>query len=145
MSMSLYYKKIREKLGHELILIPSVAAVIKNEQGKILFQYPGGEYWSLPAGAIEPGEAPEEAVIREVWEKTGLKVQVKKQKEVFGGEEFRYTYANGDKVEYIVVVFECEISGGELKSIDGESLKLKYFPLSEKPLLALPYPDKIFL
>lgn len=85
-----YIIKIREKLGHELILIPSVAAVIKNEQGKILFQYPGGEYWSLPAGAIEPGEAPEEAVIREVWEETGLKVQVKKQKGVFGGRVSLY-------------------------------------------------------
>lgn len=73
-------KKIREQLGHELIFIPSVAAVIKNEQGEILFQYPGGEYWSLPAGAIEPGETPEEAVVREVWEETGLKVQVKKTK-----------------------------------------------------------------
>ena len=51
-----YIIKIREQLGHELILIPSVAAVIKNGQGDILFQYPGGEYWSLPAGAIEPGE-----------------------------------------------------------------------------------------
>ncbi|MGE6961834.1 NUDIX hydrolase [Bacillus thuringiensis] len=146
MSMSLYYKKIREQLGHELIFMPSVAAVIKNEQGEILFQYPGGEYWSLPAGAIEPGETPEEAVIREVWEETGLKVQVKKQKGVFGGEEFRYTYANGDKVEYIVVVvFECEVTSGKLKSIDGESLKLQYFSFSEKPTLALPYPDNIFL
>lgn len=145
MSMSLYYKKIREQLGHELILIPSVAAVIKNGQGDILFQYPGGEYWSLPAGAIEPGETPEEAVVREVWEETGLKMQVKKQKGVFGGEEFRYTYANGDQVEYIVVVFECEITSGKLKSIDGESLKLQYFSFSEKPTLALPYPDNIFL
>ncbi|MHB0802924.1 NUDIX domain-containing protein [Bacillus thuringiensis] len=145
MSMSLYYKKIREQLGHELILIPSVAAVIKNGQGDILFQYPGGEYWSLPAGAIEPGETPEEAVVREVWEETGLKVQVKKQKGVFGGEEFRYTYANGDKVEYIVVVFECEVTSGKLKSIDGESLKLQYFSFSEKPTLVLPYPDNIFL
>ncbi|MEC2546827.1 NUDIX hydrolase, partial [Bacillus cereus] len=42
MSMSLYYKKIREQLGHELIFMPSVAAVIKNEQGELLFQYPGG-------------------------------------------------------------------------------------------------------
>ncbi|MBS9803634.1 NUDIX domain-containing protein [Bacillus cereus] len=145
MSMSLYYKKIREQLGHELIFMPSVAAIIKNEHGDILFQYPGGEYWSLPAGAIEPGETAEEAVVREVWEETGLKVRVKKLKGVFGGEEYRHTYLNGDEVEYIIVVFECEVSGGELKSIDGESLKLKYFPLSEKPPLALPYPDKIFL
>lgn len=99
----------------------------------------------MPAGAIELGETPEEAVVREVWEETELKVQVKKQKGVFGGEKYRHTYPNGDEVEYIIVVFECEVSGGELKSIDGESLKLKYFPLSEKPLLALPYLDKIFL
>lgn len=68
-----------------------------------------------------------------------------KQKGVFGGKEYRYTYSNGDEVEYIVVVFECEVTSGELRSIDGESLKLQYFSLSEKPPLALPYPDKIFL
>ena len=71
-------------------------------------------------------------------EETGLKVQVK-TKGVFGGEKYRHTYPNGDEVEYIIVVFECEVSGGELKSIDGESLKLKYFPLSEKPFsIAIP-------
>ena len=60
-------------------------------------------------------------------------------------KEYRHTYPNGDQVEYIVVVFECEITSGKLKSIDGESLKLQYFSLSEKPSLALPYPNNIFL
>ncbi len=68
-----------------------------------------------------------------------------KNKKGIWRKEFRYTYANGDKVEYIVVVFECEITSGKLKSIDGESLKLQYFSFSEKPPLALPYPDNIFL
>ncbi|MBE7103692.1 NUDIX domain-containing protein [Bacillus cereus] len=145
MPMSLYYKRLRKKVGSELIFMPSVAAIIKNEQGEILFQYPGGEYWSLPAGAIEPGERPEDAIVREVWEETRLKVEVKKEKGVFGGEEFRHTYSNGDQVEHIVVVFECEVVGGELKAIDGESLKLQYFPLFERPPLALPYPERIFL
>ena len=35
-------------------------------------------------------------------------------------ERFRHIYPNGDQVEYIVVVFECEITSGKLKSIDGE-------------------------
>lgn len=145
MPISTYYKKIREKLGSDLIFMPSVAAVIKNELGEILFQYPGGKFWSLPAGAIEPGETPEEAVVREVWEETGLRVQIKGIKGVYGGEDFRHTYSNGDQVEYIVVVFECEVMEGELRAIDGESLKLQYFSSHEKPKLALPYPEKIFL
>ncbi|HEK9098931.1 NUDIX domain-containing protein [Bacillus pfraonensis] len=145
MPISTYYKKIREKLGSSLIFMPSVAAVIKNELGEILFQYPGGKFWSLPAGAIEPGETPEEAVVREVWEETGLRVQIKGIKGVYGGEEFRHTYSNGDQVEYIVVVFECEVMEGELRAIDGESLKLQYFSSHEKPKLALPYPEEIFL
>ena len=99
MAISTYYKQIREKVGSDLIFMPSVAAIIKNEQGEILFQYPGGEFWSLPAGAIEPGETPEEAVVREVWEETGLRVQVKEIKGIFGGKDFRHTYSNGDQVE----------------------------------------------
>ncbi|PFN27884.1 phosphohydrolase [Bacillus cereus] len=41
MPMSLYYTKIRERLGHELIFMPSVAAIIKNEQGYILSRING--------------------------------------------------------------------------------------------------------
>ncbi|MCI0764926.1 NUDIX domain-containing protein [Bacillus sp. TL12] len=145
MPISTYYKQIREKLGSDLIFMPSVAAVIKNELGEILFQYPGGKFWSLPAGAIEPGETPEEAVVREVWEETGLRVQIKGIKGVYGGEDFRHTYSNGDQVEYIVVVFECEVIEGELTAIDGESLNLQYFSTYKRPKLALPYPEDLFL
>ena len=68
-----------------------------------------------------------------------------KNKKGYLEERFRHIYPNGDQVEYIVVVFECEVISGKLKSIDGESLKLQYFSFSEKPTLALPYPDNIFL
>ncbi|MBO1580738.1 NUDIX domain-containing protein [Bacillus sp. XF8] len=145
MAISTYYKQIREKLGSDLIFMPSVAAIIKNDLGEILFQYPGDEYWSLPAGAIELGETPEEAVVREVWEETGLQVKVKEIIGIFGGRGFRHTYSNGDQVEYIVVVFECEVVGGELVAIDGESLKLQYFSSHERPKLALSYPEELFL
>ncbi|WP_285538016.1 NUDIX domain-containing protein [Brucella sp. NBRC 12950] len=40
-------------------MLPSVAAVISDAKGRLLLQRKSdGEGWSLPAGAIEPGETP---------------------------------------------------------------------------------------
>jgi len=36
-------------------------------------KYPG-KYYSAPAGFIEPGESLEDAVAREMWEETGVRV-----------------------------------------------------------------------
>ncbi|MGD6776744.1 MULTISPECIES: NUDIX domain-containing protein [Bacillaceae] len=145
MPISNYYRKLREKVGSDLLLLPSVAAVIKNEKLEILFQYPrNSDYWSLPAGAIEPGESPAEAVVREVWEETGLEVEPTSVIGVFGGKEFRHTYANGDQVVYQVTVYECKIVRGTLDAVDGESEILKYFKEDNIPKLALPYPDWVF-
>ncbi|WP_404448638.1 NUDIX domain-containing protein [Sutcliffiella horikoshii] len=145
MPISDYYRKLRERVGTDLLLIPSVAAVIRNEELKILLQYPkNSEYWSLPAGAIEPGESPAEAVVREVWEESGLTIKPINILGVFGGKEFRHTYANGDQVEYQVTVYECKIVSGILEAVDGESEILKYFEEDNIPKLALPYPDWVF-
>jgi 8-oxo-dGTP pyrophosphatase MutT (NUDIX family) len=146
MGMSDYYKKLREKVGNELIFMPSVAGIVRNDLGEILLQNKGNvETWSLPAGAIEPGEAPAEAVVREVWEETGLCVVPKKLLGVFGGRDFRYQYPNGHQVEYNVFMFDCIIQSGELGPIDSETAELQYFSPGKIPELALPYPKELFL
>jgi 8-oxo-dGTP diphosphatase len=60
-----------------------VAAVIERD-GHVLMvrervqsapgQHDGPEYWTLPGGGIEPGEDPQDAIVREVLEEVGLKV-----------------------------------------------------------------------
>lgn len=146
MGMSDYYKKLREKIGNELIFMPSVAGIVRNDLGEILLQNKGnGEKWSLPAGAIELGEAPAKAVVREIWEETGLYVVPKKLLGVFGGKDFRYRYPNGHQVEYNIFLFDCTIQSGELHPKDNETAELQYFNPSNIPELALPYPKDLFL
>ncbi|MBY0098435.1 NUDIX hydrolase [Mesobacillus maritimus] len=146
MGMSTYYKKLREKVGNQLIFMPSVAGIIRNESGEILFQNKGnGEKWSLPAGAIEPGESPAVALVREVWEETGLHVVPTEIIGVFGGKDFRYTYPNGNQVEYNVFMFECDVRDGVLNPIDQETAELRYFQPENMPELALPYPKGLFI
>jgi ADP-ribose pyrophosphatase YjhB (NUDIX family) len=100
MAISEHYAQIRRKLGASLILVPGVAAIIRDETGRVLFQKKHDGTWSLPAGAIESGENPAQAVVREVREETGLKVKPERIVGVFGGEGFRHRYPNGHHVEY---------------------------------------------
>lgn len=142
--MKSYIQTLREKVGSTLLLLPSVAAVILDPDGRVLLQEKsGGEGWSLPAGAIEPGETPAEAVIREVMEETGFPVSVDAVLGVFGGKEFRYTYPNGDEVEYVVTLFRCRIAGPKLADADAETRSLRYFSRQTMPPLALPYPHAL--
>lgn len=55
---------------------PTVAALIKRPDGKMLFleSHKWGDRLCIPAGKIEFGETIEQAVTREVFEETGLKV-----------------------------------------------------------------------
>lgn len=147
MPISEYMKQLREKVGNELLLMPGVAALVRDEEGRILFQRRAEDNtWGLPAGAVDPGEAPAQAVIREVWEETGLKVAPERILGVFGGSNgFRVTYRNGDVSEYLVVVFGCRVVGGELGCRDGESLELRWCGPEDMPPLRAPYPRDLFV
>ena len=140
---SLYIEELRRLVGTRLLLLPSVAASIVNEHGELLLQEKSGEPWSLPAGMIEPGETPEQAIVREVGEETGLVVQPRRLLGVFGGREFRYRYPNGDEVEYTVVLFRCVITGRTGRALDDETASLRYVARRRMPPLALPYPHDV--
>lgn len=144
--MSPYYQNLRDKLGHQLILYPAVGAVIPDETGRILLQSKNEEAgWFIPGGAIEPGEHPETALVREVAEETGLIVHPEKVVLVFGGAEYRYRYPNGDCVEILGMLYQCSVTGETNEPIDTETKSLVWFSREDMPATRLPYPrDALF-
>ena len=145
MAISPYMKALRERIGNTLVLMPSVAAIIRNDLGQILFQRRSDTgLWCLPSGAIDPGESPARAIVREVHEETGLHVEPISLAGVFGGRDNRMHYLNDDVVEYTTIVFECRILSGELGGLDDETMELRYCSESDRPPLIVPLPDGIF-
>ena len=83
--------------------------------GKILviresMEYAGGTQkgkYDFPGGKIEPGEQYDDAVKREVFEETGLRVKVGRP---FHVGEWR-PEINGERIQIIGIFFECSLNG----------------------------------
>ncbi|MEU5950370.1 NUDIX domain-containing protein [Micromonospora sp. NPDC047465] len=75
MAISQYVAGLRKLVGKDLLILPSACAVVVDDSGRVLLgrRVDTGR-WSLPAGAIDPGEQPADAVVREVYEETGVNI-----------------------------------------------------------------------
>jgi hypothetical protein len=62
-----------------------------------------------------------------MWEETGLLVKPVRILGVYGGPEFRWQYSNGDKVAYVMIVFEGNVIGGAPARGEDEVLEMGYF------------------
>ncbi len=141
MPISAYLQGIRDRVGHDLLLVPAVAALIHDAGGRILLEVRSDDgQWGLPAGAIDPGEGPADAVRREVWEETGLRVEPRHVVSVTGPHPA--VYPNGDRVEYTSILWWCDVVGGVLDARDGESSGFAWVSPQDVPPLG--YPAAVF-
>src|SRR5450631_2258870 len=102
MSTPAYIANLRRQVGHALLMMPGVVAFVQDDQGNVLLQRRANNgQWVLPGGAIEPDEEPADAVIREVWEETGLTVIPQRIIGVYGGPTLHGVYPNQDEVQLI--------------------------------------------
>jgi len=93
--------------------------------------------WNGLGGKFEPGESPEECVIREIREEAGLKIRSPKLKGVLTFPDF----AKGD--DWYVFVFTADkFSGSLIESPEGD---LKWIPDRDLLRLNLWEGDKVFL
>jgi 8-oxo-dGTP diphosphatase len=134
MPISDYMRNLRRKIGTDRIMMPAVSAIIVNDRGEVLLHRSKDDgKWYVIGGALDPGEEVAHAVIREVFEETGLIVQIEKLSGVFVDPVVRY--GNGDEVFYVATTFLCRPVGGQLRIGDDESLEVRYFRPDELPEL----------
>jgi 8-oxo-dGTP pyrophosphatase MutT (NUDIX family) len=128
MSLSPYILDIRNKIGNQLLLLPSVTILVFDEERKVLLvKHSNEKLWVAPGGMIEPDESPETAALREMREETGTEIEIIRILGSFGGPDFRITYENGDEVVYVMTVYEAKIRSGHLRPDGFETLDIGYF------------------
>jgi len=132
MAMSPHVRRLRAALGTELLVLPSVTGIVFDNRNRILLvrQAESG-MWSAPGGAVDPEETPADAVVREVWEETGLYTNPIRLLGVYGGPSCLVTYPNGDRTIYVMTVFECEVRGGTLRASSDETTAAAFVAADE--------------
>ena len=98
-------------------------AIIADDQQRVLLCHRRDmDAWNLPGGGTNGHETPWEAVVREVEEETGLRVQT---------DRLLGIYVKRDK-DTVVFSFECSVVGGTPHQTD-EADRVEYFSAQALP------------
>jgi ADP-ribose pyrophosphatase YjhB (NUDIX family) len=82
--------RLRAVVGHEPLLLPSVALLPADEAGRLLLVKETGhdDGWHILGGAVDMGESPAEAAVREAREEIGVGVRLVRLIDVLGGPDY---------------------------------------------------------
>jgi ADP-ribose pyrophosphatase YjhB (NUDIX family) len=133
MGIAPHIARLRAFVGHEMLLLPSVAVLPADEAGRVLLAWQAGHRtgWSTVGGAVDPGESPAEAAVREAREEIGVEIRLGRLLDVLGGPDYEVTYPNGDHTAYVTAVYEASIVAGTPAPADGELSDVAWFTREE--------------
>ncbi|GGL42909.1 NUDIX domain-containing protein [Phycicoccus endophyticus] len=123
--------RLRASVGHELLWLPGVTAVVLDGERVLLVRRSDDGRWTPVTGICDPGEHPARTAMRECLEETGVRcaVELLAWVDVTGVVE----YPNGDRSQYVDHTFRCRYVGGEAHVADDESSDVAWFPLDGLP------------
>ena len=127
-STSKYYS-VSTRLYPKYAIVAVGAVVLKN--GRILLikrgKEPGKGLWSIPGGAVQAGERLEEAVLRELYEETGLTGKVGELSHI---EEAIIREDSKVKYHYVILYYTVANISGYLRA-SGDVTEVRWFSLTE--------------
>ena len=95
------------------------------KRGTVVFK----DYWALPGGKVDAGEALEQAIIREVKEETGLHVEIVRKL----GEYHEFGVQDGIDYDYHAACFHVKAVEGEIKKQVKEIEEIRLVDLKALP------------
>lgn len=109
--------------------------VVTDEGGRLLLaRWTEGRRvaWTLPGGGLEPGEAPEDAVRREIREETGYTVRVGSLLGIHSRviPAGRRVQKSSVPLHTLRIVYRAEVTGGKLRwETEGSTDRAEWFSL----------------
>ena len=140
MAISDYLRRLRARVGHDLVLLPAVAVLIRDDTGRLLLMREARTgRWQTVGGMVDPDESPWDAARREAREETGLTVRLEGIRAALGGPGYRVHYPNGDECSYVSTVFDAVVEpGSPTGPVDEhEVAEVAWFRPDEIPALDL--------
>jgi ADP-ribose pyrophosphatase YjhB (NUDIX family) len=131
-----YLTWLRSRIGSRKTLLAYATALIRDDQGRVLFQQRADfrdEWWGLPGGLLELGESFTDCVRRETLEETGYHVEPVRMIGLYASPEFDVRYPNGDEVQQFTLALECRITGGQPRTDETEIIHQRFFDLDAAP------------
>ncbi|MDJ1115158.1 NUDIX hydrolase [Microbacterium dauci] len=119
--------ELREKIGHAPLPLVGVTAVVFRDEKILLGKRADNGQWQPVSGIVDPGEEPADAAVRECAEEAGIVIRVDRLALV--QQIPRMTYANGDQVDYLDLVFRCTWVSGDPHPADGELTEVGFYDL----------------
>jgi 8-oxo-dGTP pyrophosphatase MutT (NUDIX family) len=124
--------RLREKIGHDLLPLVGVCAVVLDDDGRLLLtRRRDSGRWAPVGGIVDPGEQPAVTAVREVLEETGVDARIERLVSVVADPPT--AYPNGDQVQFLTLVFVLRYIGGEARVSDDENLEVGWFDPDDRP------------
>lgn len=120
---------LRRRIGNDPLPLVGVTAVVFRDEKVLLGRRADNGHLECVSGIVEPGENPADAAVRECLEEAGIAIRVTRLALVHTLP--RTTYANGDQVDYLDLVFRCEWVSGDPHPADGELSEVSFRALAD--------------